>query len=162
MDHRQAGGESAAQVLGLVPWYYRAGAVALLALAVYFYGYTNGHVAQLEADNEKFAEIRATQDQQAIHAGKVALDRQATISAVVDGYEDDRTRLARYYDKRLRDARASGPAGAVPGDKVPGGVDASACDDGLARYVELQGRCAEVTLQLVNLQKAARAYEEIH
>lgn len=145
-----------------IPWPYRIAAIAALALAVYFYGYTNGHVAQLEADNEKFAEIRATQDQMALHAGKVALDRQTSISAVVDDYAMQRGRLDRYYSERLRVARAGRAAGAVPGDKVPGGVDAGAadCRSDFA-YVELAGRCAETTLMLVNLQRAAKAYEEI-
>lgn len=145
------------------PWAWRIAAYAAVAVALYGLGYVDGLHKQELIDERRFAEIRITQDQQALHAGKIALERAAQISAVVDGYESEKRRLAGVYARRLRAATASRVAGAVPGSAVPERTDAGAADEGTAcavRLADLEGRCAETTLMLVNLQKAARAVEE--
>lgn len=149
-------------ILTLVPMPYRIAAVLALVAAVFGYGYVKGLDHQKGIDDEKFAEIRATEDEQALHAGRVALDRQVAVGSIVDTYEAQRRDLSAYYAGKLRDAQAANHPGAVPADPLPAGIDAGAADPrSTAEYIELQTRCAETTLMLINLQKAARAVEEI-
>lgn len=148
-------------MLNLIPWYYRAAAILALILAVYGTGWVKGLHHQAEVDDERFVQMRVVQDQQAIHAGQVAVDRAATISAVVDSYEDDRTRVARYYAERLRTATAANHPVSLPGNSLPARTDEATPNIGLTTFIELEARCAETTLQLVNLQKAAKAIEDI-
>ena len=147
----------------LPPWAWRIAAYAAVAVAIYGMGYVNGLHKQELLDERRFTEIRITQDQQALHAGRIALERNAQINAVVNSHEIEKRRLAGIYARRLRAAAAHRDAGAVPGGAVPEGADAGAADEGTAcavRLADLEGRCAETTLMLVNLQKAARAVEE--
>lgn len=149
-------------MLNLVPWYYRALAILALIVAVFGYGYVKGLGHQKELDDEKFAEIRAVQDEQAVHAGRIALDRSVAVGSIVDTYEAQRRNLDTYYAGKLRDATASHSAGAVPAGPLPAGTDARPADVGPdPAYVELEARCAETTIQLIDLQKAARAFETI-
>lgn len=147
----------------LPPWAWRIAAYAAVGITLYGMGYVNGLHKQELLDERRFTEIRIMQDQQALHAGKVALERAAQISAVVDSHESEKRRLAGIYARRLRAATAHRDAGALPGSAVPEGTDAGAADEGTAcavRLADLEGRCAETTLMLVNLQRAAKAVEE--
>lgn len=149
-------------LLTLVPTPYRIAAALALIAAVFGYGYVKGLAHQKEIDDEKFAEIRSTEDEQALHAGRVALDRQVAVGSIVDTYEAQRRDLSAYYARKLRDAEAANSAGAVPADPLPAGTNAGAADPrSAAEYIELQTKCAETTLMLINLQKAAQAVEEI-
>ena len=146
-------------MLNLIPMPYRIAAVVALFVGTFGYGYVKGATAQQEKDDERFEQIRIVQDRQAIHAGQIALARQMEIGAIADSFAADKRRLAAAYARRLREQTAGRVAGAVPAGQVPAGTDAEAADDGLARYIELEARCAETTAQLINLQKAARAVE---
>lgn len=147
--------------MALVPWYYRAAAIVALIVAVFGTGYVKGLHHQEAVDELAFEKERQLQDKLAIHAGQVAVDRAQTISAVVDSYEDDKSRIAKYYALRLRESAASRSASPVSGNSLPARTDETASDSGLATFIELEARCAETTLQLVNLQKAAKAFEDI-
>jgi hypothetical protein len=153
-------------MLNLIPWYYRALAVAILFIAAAGWGYVKGLHHQQEIDNEAFAKIRQTQDEQAIKVGKIALDRQTAVSSIVDTYEAQRRDLDARYAKRLRDAQASSHSSAVPANPLPAGVACPAADSGSdprqsAEFIELASRCADTTLMLVKLQEAVRAVETI-
>jgi len=149
-------------LLTLVPLPYRIAAVLALIAAVFGYGYVRGLDRQKGIDDEKFAEIRDTEDEQAIHAGRIALDRSVAVGSIVDTYEAQKRDLDAYYARRLRDSQTASHPGAMPSDPLPAGVDARATNAGPdPAFVELQARCAETTLMLINLQRAARAYEEI-
>lgn len=149
-------------MLSIIPLPYRIAAIAALIASVFFAGYVKGLHVQEKEDADAFQKIRQDQDELAIHAGRVALDRQVAVGSIVDTYEAQRRDLDAYYASRLRDAKAANHPGTVPADSLPAGADARPADDGtLAAYVELQARCAETTLMLLNLQKAARAFEDI-
>lgn len=148
-------------MLNLIPWYYRAAAIVALILAVYGTGWVKGLHHQEAVDELAFEKERQLQDKLAIHAGQVALDRAQTISAVVDSYEDDKSRIAKYYALRLRESASSHSPVSMSPNPLPARTDEVAPNIGLVTFIELEARCAETTLQLVNLQKAAKAFEDI-
>jgi hypothetical protein len=150
--------------LGLIPsWAWRWLAIAVVAAGLWGHGYVKGLHHQEAIDEESFAKIREKQDELAIHAGRVALDRSQAVSSIVDTYEAQRTTLSAYYDRRLRDAKARSAAGTLPAAQVPGSAACGSSDLGTcpADLEELRGRCAETTIMLLNLQKAVRAVESI-
>lgn len=146
--------------MNLIPWYYRAAAIVALIVAVFGTGWVKGLHHQEAVDELAFEKERQLQDKLAIHAGQVALDRANTISAVVDSYEDDRVRVGRYYADKLR-ASASRNASPLSTNTLPARTDEAPPHIGLVTFIELEARCSETTLQLVNLQKAAKAFEDI-
>ena len=164
----------------LPPWAWRFVAMLALAVALLGYGYTKGLHHQEAKDAAAFEKIRIVQDQQAIHAGRIALDRSVAIQSTVDTYEAQRRSVDDYYAGKLRDARArsgSGtlstaalPAGTAPGDvgRVP-----VACGDWQIKYIALEGkserdfialeeRCAVTALKLKALREAAIAVQSIN
>ena len=139
-------------------------AIFAIAAAFGFTCYVKGEQHEHDRNAETLAKIRATQDQQAKHAGEVAADRNKTIDAVVGSYEDDRNKLTAYYDRKLRAATSSAsvtlPAGQVPAGTAPAdaGRVPAACGD----YIALEERCAVTALKLKALREAASAVERIN
>ena len=147
----------------LPPWAWRLVAMLALGAALWGYGYTKGLHHQEAKDAAGFEKIRAAQDEQAIHAGRIALDRSVAIQSTVDTYESQRRSVADYYAGKLRDARARSGSGSVPTAALPAGVAEGPADPlSSPEYVELEGRCAETTVILIKLQEAVRAVDNIH
>ena len=141
----------------------RAGAIALALGTLVGYGYTKGLHHQEAKDAAVFEKIRAAQDEQAIHAGRIALDRSVAIQSTVDTYESQRRSVADYYAGKLRDARARSGPGPLPTAALPAGVAEGPADARSSpEYVELEGRCAETTVMLIKLQEAVREVQNIH
>lgn len=164
-------------MLNIIPWYYRAAAILALFAAAIGFGYVKGLHHQKELDDATFAQIRVTQDQQAIHAGNVKADRALTLSAVVDSYEDERSRLLARNAMLLRDASARPAPSALPADQLPKDTDWRAAYSGLvdayanlgrqwkeldAFYTDIRGRCAETTLMYLKLREAVWKVEKIN
>ena len=158
----------------------RAGAIALALGTLVGYGYTKGLHHQEAKDAAAFSKIRIEQDEQAVRAGRIALDRSVAIQSTVDTYEAQRRSVADYYAGKLRDASARGgsgtlstsalPAGTAPGDvgRVP-----VACGDWQIKYIALEGkserdfialeeRCAVTALKLKALREAVREVQNIN
>ena len=141
----------------------RAGAIALALGTLVGYGYTKGLHHQEAKDAAVFEKIRAAQDEQAIHAGRIALDRSVAIQSTVDTYESQRRSVADYYAGKLRDARAGSGPGSVSTAALPAGVAERPADARSSpEYVELEGRCAETTLMYLKLREAAVAVQSIN
>ena len=148
----------------LPPWVWRIFGIALAFVAVWVHGDLHGrHIEEVKYE-QTLAKIRATQDQQAKHAGEVAADRNKTIDAVVGSYEDDRNKLTTYYDRKLRAATSSASV-TLPGGQVPAGTTPAnagripvACGD----YIALEERCAVTALKLKALREAATAVQSIN
>lgn len=163
--------------VGFLPaWAWRWLAIIAACAALWGHGYVKGIHHQEAKDEAAFAQIRVAQDQQAIHAGQVALDRAATISAVVDSYEDERTRVARYYAGRLRDAATHQTPTALPADQLPKDTDWRSAYSGLATAygqlgqqwkaldaddADIRARCAQTTVMYLKLREAVLKVENI-
>ena len=147
----------------LPPWAWRLGAMFAIAVALWGHGYTKGLHHQEAKDAAAFEKIRIAQDEQAIHAGRVALDRSIAIQSTVDTYEAQRRSVADYYAGKLRDARARGASGTLSASALPAGVATGPADARSSpEYVELEGRCAETTLMYLKLREAAVAVQSIN
>ena len=147
----------------LPPWAWRLVAMLALGAALCGYGYTKGLHHQEAKDAAVFEKIRAAQDEQAIHAGRIALDRSVAIQSTVDTYEAQRRSVADYYAGKLRDARARGGTGTLSAAALPAGVAERPADARSSpEYVELEGRCAETTLMYLKLREAAVAVQSIN
>ena len=159
-------------MLTLIPWYYRAAAIVALVIAVWLHGYVHGLHEQEKKDEAAFAQIRAEQDELAIHAGRVALDRSQAVSSIVDTYEAQSRNLKSVYDQRLERVRsqaANRSTGTLPGNPLPagtaagqpGGLPACAADQCLVNYAILEGNAADCAVRYKNLREAAKEIERI-
>lgn len=149
---------------GLPSWAWRWLGIGALAATLWLHGYYKGSESTEVKYEQKLSQIQAEQNELALHAGRVALDRSVALQSASDTFAQQRDNLRAYYAGKLRDAQANRGSGTVPADQVPGNAACPAADAGSAcavSYTELQGRCAETTLQLIKLQDAAREVERI-
>ena len=148
----------------LPPWVWRVFGAALIFVAVWVHGDLHGrHIEEVKYE-KTLTNIRVVQDEQAVHAGRVALDRTQAIQSTVNTYEAQRRSLGDYYAGRLRDA-ASRNASTLPKGDVPAGTapaDAGRVPAACGDYIALEERCAVTALKLKALREAATAIQSIN
>lgn len=138
-------------LLNLVPLWWRWAAIGLLILAVWGHGYVKGGEAAEEKLEATKASIQAERDREALRSAQKVIQQKEITQDVTIEYEDTIRAIRAHYDQRLRNAKASPGVPAL--SHATAQLDAGAADcRSSAEYIELEGRAAETTGQLMDLQ----------
>lgn len=138
-------------LLNLVPPLYRWIAIGLMIVAVWGHGYLKGRVAGEEKVEAITAKLQSERDQQALQTAKKIIQQKEITQNASDSHEENLRTIRAYYDKRLRQSKAPNGLPSLP--EPAGKPDESTADcRSSPEYIELEGRAAETTGQLIDLQ----------